>query len=111
MNSEDSIKTLLASTGDDTVKLFDLSLEPRDPCILSYTPSPDFQVNSIKWNHTNLVVANAGDDKKISLWRKNGQDLGTVPMGGTDGADNIEVHITGSKLLQIEIWCLSGEGR
>ncbi|KAM3327506.1 protein NEDD1 isoform X3 [Capsicum galapagoense] len=91
MNSEDSIKTLLASTGGDTVKLFDLSLKPRDPCILSYTPSPGFQVNSVKWNHTNLVVASAGDDKKISLWRKNGQSLGTVPMGGADGADNIEV--------------------
>ncbi|KAF3648065.1 hypothetical protein FXO37_19636 [Capsicum annuum] len=92
MNSEDSLKALLASTGGDTVKLFDLSLEPRDPCILSYTPSPGFQVNSVKWNHTNLVVASAGDDKKISFWRKNGQSLGTVPMGGADGADNIEAH-------------------
>lgn len=52
MNSTDSIKTLLATTGGDTVKLFDLTLEPRDPCILSYTPSPGFQVNSVKWNHT-----------------------------------------------------------
>ncbi|KAM3218671.1 protein NEDD1-like [Capsicum annuum] len=94
MNSEDSLKALLASTGGDTVKLFDLSLEPRDPCILSYTPSPGFQVNSVKWNHTNLVVASAGDDKKISFWRKNGQSLGTVPMGGADGADNIEEFVS-----------------
>ncbi|KAL3341743.1 hypothetical protein AABB24_025985 [Solanum stoloniferum] len=94
MNSTDSIKTLLATTGGDTVKLFDLTLEPRDPCILSYTPSPGFQVNSVKWNHTNLVVASAGDDKKISLWRKNGQSLGTVPLAGTDGADNIEESIS-----------------
>ncbi|KAK4348629.1 hypothetical protein RND71_031384 [Anisodus tanguticus] len=94
MNSTYSIKTLLGSTGGDTVKLFDLSLEPRDPCILSYTPSPGFQVNSVKWNHTNLVVASAGDDKKISLWRKNGQSLATVPMAGTDGCDNIEESIS-----------------
>ncbi|XP_069151091.1 protein NEDD1 isoform X4 [Solanum lycopersicum] len=94
MNSTDSIKTLLATTGGDTVKLFDLTLEPRDPCILSYTPSPGFQVNSVKWNHTNLVVASAGDDKKISLWRKNGQSLGTVPLAGTDSADNIEESIS-----------------
>ncbi|CAN4105382.1 unnamed protein product [Withania somnifera] len=94
MNSTDSIKTLLAATGGDTVKLFDLSLEPRDPCILSYSPSPGFQVNTVKWNHTNLVVASAGDDKKISLWRKNGQNLGTVPMTGTDGGDNIEESIS-----------------
>ncbi|KAK6794076.1 hypothetical protein RDI58_007529 [Solanum bulbocastanum] len=94
MNSTDSIKTLLATTGGDTVKLFDLTLEPRDPCILSYTPCPGFQVNSVKWNHTNLVVASAGDDKKISLWRKNGQSLGTVPLAGTDGADNIEESIS-----------------
>ncbi|KAJ8528449.1 hypothetical protein K7X08_022141 [Anisodus acutangulus] len=91
MNSTDSI---LAVTGGDTVKLFDLSLEPRDPCILNYTPSPGFQVNSVKWNHTNLVVASAGDDKKISLWRTDGQSLGTVPMAGIDGGDNNEESIS-----------------
>ncbi|CAN4123337.1 unnamed protein product [Withania somnifera] len=94
MNSTDSIKTLLAASGGDTVKLFDLSLEPHDPCILSYTPSPGFQINSVKWNHTNLVVASAGDDKKISLWRKNGQSLGITSMAGTDGGDNIEESIS-----------------
>ncbi|XP_009797656.1 protein NEDD1 [Nicotiana sylvestris] len=87
----DSIKSLLAASGGDTVKLFDLSLEPRDPCILSYTPSPGFLINSLKWNVTNLVVASAGDDKKISLWRKNGQSLGTLP---TDAGDNIEESIS-----------------
>lgn len=38
-----------------------------------------------------LVVASAGEDKKISLWRKNGQSMGTVPISGTDSGDNIEV--------------------
>lgn len=38
-----------------------------------------------------LVVASAGDDKKISLWRKNGQSMGTIPVSGADGGDNIEV--------------------
>ena len=38
-----------------------------------------------------LVVASAGDDKKISLWRKNGQSLGTIPVAGADSGDNIEV--------------------
>jgi hypothetical protein len=38
-----------------------------------------------------LVVASAGDDKKISLWRKNGQSMGTIPVFGTDSGDNIEV--------------------
>ncbi|KAL3523900.1 hypothetical protein ACH5RR_016734 [Cinchona calisaya] len=94
MNSTDSIKTLLAASGGDTVKLFDVSVEPRDPCILSYTPSTGFHVNSIKWNHTNLVVASAGDDKKISLWRKNGHSLGTIPVAGTDSGDNIEESIS-----------------
>ncbi|KAL3521144.1 hypothetical protein ACH5RR_019293 [Cinchona calisaya] len=94
MNSTDSIKTLLAASGGDTVKLFDVSTEPRDPCILSCTPSPGFQVNSIKWNHTNLVVASAGDDKKISLWRKNGQSLGTIPVADTVSGDNIEESIS-----------------
>lgn len=143
MNSTDSIKSLLAASGGDTVKLFDISVEPRDPCILNYTPSPGFHVNSIKWNHTSeynvhtlfsfvfvqngdtqtlnfdllhcfiswlccvfavlifflnlnifcvdLVVASAGDDKKISLWMKNGQSLGTIPVAGSDTGDNIEV--------------------
>ena len=36
-------------------------------------------------------MASAGDDKKISLWRKNGQSMGTIPIAGTDSGDNIEV--------------------
>ncbi|CAA2934557.1 NEDD1 isoform X2 [Olea europaea subsp. europaea] len=89
MNSTESMKLLLAASGGDTVKLFDISLEPRDPCVLSYVPSPSFRVNSVKWNHNNLVVASAGDDKKISLRRKNGQGLWTVPAK-TDSGESIE---------------------
>ncbi|RAL36951.1 hypothetical protein DM860_003873 [Cuscuta australis] len=113
MSSTVSIKTLLAASGGDTVKLFDLSLEPRDTCILSYTPTPGFQVNSVKWNHTNLVVASAGDDKKISLWRKNGQSIGTIPAAGSDCGDSIEESIAtinfnnkGSRYL-----CSGGSGQ
>lgn len=40
-----------------------------------------------------LVVASAGDDKKISLWRKIGQSMGTIPVAGTDSGDNIDVSI------------------
>uniref|UniRef100_UPI003B28DDDC Protein NEDD1 n=1 Tax=Arabidopsis thaliana TaxID=3702 RepID=UPI003B28DDDC len=81
---------LLAASGGDTVKLFDVSADSGDPCVLSYTPSPGCAVNSVKWNHTNLVVASTGEDKKISLWRKNGQSLGTVPVTGKDGGDSAE---------------------
>ncbi|KAL9237587.1 hypothetical protein vseg_012117 [Gypsophila vaccaria] len=86
---------LLAAGGGDTVKIFDVSVESGDPCTLSYTPSPAHQVNSLKWNHTNLVVASAGDDKKISLWRKNGQSLGTIPLSSSssDSSDNIQEAI------------------
>ena len=38
-------------------------------------------------------MASAGDDKKISLWRKNGQSMGTIPLAGTDSGDNIEVNL------------------
>lgn len=45
------------------------------------------------WNvRIDLVVASAGDDKKISLWRKSGQSMGTIPAVGTDSGDNIEVR-------------------
>ncbi|CAN7036717.1 unnamed protein product [Brassica oleracea var. botrytis] len=81
---------LLAASGGDTVKLFDVSADSGDPCVLSYTPTPGSAVNSVKWNHTNLVVASAGDDKKISLWRINGTSLGTVPVAGKDGGDSAE---------------------
>ncbi|KAI9157349.1 hypothetical protein LWI28_021095 [Acer negundo] len=93
MNLADPSMALLAASGGDTVKLFDVSVEPGDPCILTYTPSPGYLVNSVKWNHTNLVVASAGDDKKISLWRKNGQSMGTIPVSGTDSGDSIEESI------------------
>ncbi|KAI8537407.1 hypothetical protein RHMOL_Rhmol09G0021400 [Rhododendron molle] len=38
---------------------------------------------------SDLVVVSAGDNK-ISLWRKNGESMGTIPMAGTDTIDNIE---------------------
>ncbi|XVE52606.1 hypothetical protein DITRI_Ditri02bG0135300 [Diplodiscus trichospermus] len=94
MNLPDPSPELLAASGGDSVKIFDIKLEPNDPCVLSYSPSPSFLVNSVKWNHTNLVVASAGEDKKISLWRKNGRSLGTVPVAGTDTGDNIEESIS-----------------
>lgn len=81
---------LLAASGGDTVKLFDVLADSGDPCVLSYTPTPGSAVNSVKWNHTNLVVASAGDDKKISLWGINGTSLGTVPVAGKDGGDTAE---------------------
>ncbi|XP_010262644.1 PREDICTED: protein NEDD1 [Nelumbo nucifera] len=93
MSFADPSVAILAACGGDTVKLFDVSVEPGDPCTLSYTPSPGSQVNSVKWNHTNIVVASAGDDKKISLWRKNGQSMGTVPVSGSDSGDNIDESI------------------
>ncbi|XP_042438507.1 uncharacterized protein LOC122025253 isoform X2 [Zingiber officinale] len=47
-----------------------------------------------------LVVASAGDDKKISLWNKNGQSMGSFPSHGSDLADDIEESKT-----QLLIWC------
>ncbi|CAL0317662.1 unnamed protein product [Lupinus luteus] len=85
---------LLAASGGDTVKLFDASVKPGDTCTLSFTPSHGSQVNSVKWNHTNLVVASAGDDKKISLWHKNGNSMGTIPVAGSDTGDSIEESIS-----------------
>ncbi|KAK4776663.1 hypothetical protein SAY86_005351 [Trapa natans] len=93
VSSSDPPKGLLAASGGDTVKLFDVSAESSDPCTLSYTPTPNCTVNSIKWNHTNLVIASAGEDKKISLWHKNGQSMGTIPVAGGDSGDNIEESI------------------
>ncbi|CAK7325763.1 unnamed protein product [Dovyalis caffra] len=94
MNLADPSMALLAATGGDTVKLFDVSVEPGDPCTLSYTPTPGCLVNSVKWNHTNLVVASAGEDKKISLWRKNGLSMGTIPVSGIDSGDSNEESIS-----------------
>ncbi|GER34948.1 transducin/WD40 repeat-like superfamily protein [Striga asiatica] len=85
MNSVDSAKMLLAACGGDTVKLFDTSSEPQNPCVLTYSPSPGLRVNSVKWNHNNLVLASAGEDGKISLWRKNGQSLWMVPAKNARG--------------------------
>ncbi|WOK96976.1 protein NEDD1 [Canna indica] len=92
MGFSDSSASLIATCGGDTVKLFDVMVSTGDPCTLSYTPSPGSQVNSVKWNHTNLVVASAGDDKKISLWNKNGQSMGFIPPVN-DLVDDIEESI------------------
>ncbi|XP_068643947.1 protein NEDD1 isoform X2 [Aristolochia californica] len=93
MNLMDLSTTFLAACGGDTVKVFDISKQPNDPCTLTYSPSPGSQVNSVKWNHTNFVVASAGDDKKISLWRKNGQSMGTLPASESEAGDNIDESI------------------
>lgn len=38
-----------------------------------------------------LVVASAGEDRKISMWMKNGQSVGIVPQPGADADDTIDV--------------------
>lgn len=55
MNLADPSMELLAASGGDTVKIFDIKLEPNDPCVLSYSPSPSCLVNSVKWNHTSKL--------------------------------------------------------
>lgn len=52
MNIVDPSVALLAASGGDTVKLFDVSVKSGDPCVSSYIPSPGCHVNSVKWNHT-----------------------------------------------------------
>ncbi|XP_024372254.1 protein NEDD1 isoform X2 [Physcomitrium patens] len=87
--------SLLAACGGETVKLFDVSIETGDPCTFQYTPSPGYHVNCARWNHTNLVVASAGEDCKISLWMKNGHSIGVVPQPGGEADDNIDESILG----------------
>lgn len=57
MNLADPSMWMLAASGGDTVKLFDVLREPGDPCISSYTPSPGCLVNTVKWNHTSESLA------------------------------------------------------
>lgn len=57
--------SLLAASGGDTVKLFDASVKPGDPCTLSYTPSPGSHVNSVKWNHTSESLKSLSLKKQI----------------------------------------------
>lgn len=52
-----------------------------------------------------LVVASAGDDKRISLWRKNGHSMGTIPLAGTDSGDNIEVVFAFGCGICIVVYC------
>ncbi|XP_057804089.1 protein NEDD1-like isoform X2 [Salvia miltiorrhiza] len=85
MNLAESAKLLLAASSGDTVKLFDISVEPQNPCVLTHSPSPGSRVNSVRWNHNNLVLASAGEDGKVSLWRKNGQSLWMVPAKNARG--------------------------
>ncbi|KAG6500273.1 hypothetical protein ZIOFF_040116 [Zingiber officinale] len=49
-----------------------------------------------------LVVASAGDDKKISLWNKNGQSMGSFPSHVSDLADDIEKKIASISLLLVD---------
>ncbi|KAJ6830884.1 protein NEDD1 [Iris pallida] len=113
MSFADPSSSLLATCAGDTVKIFDVTVDSGDPCTLSYSPAPGSPINCVKWNHTNLVVASAGDDKKISLWHKNGQSMGTIPLSGNDVGDELEESIAsisfsnkGSRYL-----CSGGSGR
>jgi hypothetical protein len=40
-----------------------------------------------------LIVASAGDDKKISLWHKKGHNVGQLPTSSIDRGDDIEVSV------------------
>ncbi|KAJ7528226.1 hypothetical protein O6H91_16G090500 [Diphasiastrum complanatum] len=80
----------LAACGGDTIKLFDVrggETGGGDPYTLQYAASLGLHINCAHWNHTNLVEASAGEDRKISLWLKSGRPLGTVPSN--EGAPDI----------------------
>ncbi|KAK8963057.1 hypothetical protein KSP40_PGU005792 [Platanthera guangdongensis] len=69
--------------------------------------------NGVDVDSPYLVVASAGEDKKISLWRKNGQSMGTIPLTGTNIGDDIEesiVSITFSNKSSRYV-CSGGSGR
>ncbi|GFZ15040.1 transducin/WD40 repeat-like superfamily protein [Actinidia rufa] len=85
MNFADRSPSIFAAAGGDNVKLFDVSAEHGDPCTLSYTPSPAFQVNSW-WRVPEKI-------KRFPCGGKNGQSMGTIPVAGTDSGDNIEESI------------------
>ncbi|KAJ1279365.1 hypothetical protein BS78_04G150200 [Paspalum vaginatum] len=53
MGFVDPAAPLLVTSGGDIVKIFDVTVESGDPCILVYTPAPGHPVNAVKWNHTN----------------------------------------------------------
>lgn len=38
----------------------------------------------ITFVYTDLVIASTGDDKKISLWQKNGQNMGNLSVSKVD---------------------------
>lgn len=61
--------SLLAACGGETVKLFDVSIETGDPCTFQYTPSPGYQVNCARWNHTSKfdTATALGVSKDLSL--------------------------------------------
>lgn len=42
---------------------------------------------------TDMVVASAGEDCKISLWMKNGQTVGVVPQPGGEADDSMDVSL------------------
>lgn len=50
-----------------------------------------YATNILSISSADLVVASAGEDCKISLWRKNGQVIGVVPQPGGEADDNIDV--------------------
>ncbi|EFJ13106.1 hypothetical protein SELMODRAFT_424865 [Selaginella moellendorffii] len=79
---------LLAASSGEIVKAFDTSTAAGqgDPCLFQYSPAPDSQINSVKWNHTNMVLASAGDDGKISLWTQKLQSVVTI---ASDPAESV----------------------
>ncbi|KAG6383673.1 hypothetical protein SASPL_156563 [Salvia splendens] len=75
MNLPESAKLLLAASGGDTVKLFDISVEPQNPCVLTLSIarlSRQFR----QMEPQQFGLASAGEDGRVSLWRKNGKACG-----------------------------------
>ncbi|XP_024538354.1 protein NEDD1 [Selaginella moellendorffii] len=87
---------LIAACGGDNVKLFDAAAASEgraDPCVSQFLPAPGVQVNALRWNHTNHVLASSGEDRRISLWLKGGKLLGSVPQLESDPADVLDESI------------------
>jgi hypothetical protein len=80
MGFVDPAAPLLATCGGDTVKLFNVSVESGDPCVLAYAPAAGNPVNAVKWNHTSEWLPDHSSLRSLEFGRVGSLTRGSVAL-------------------------------
>ncbi|KAI7735086.1 hypothetical protein M8C21_004955 [Ambrosia artemisiifolia] len=106
MNFTDPSMSLLAASGGDTVKLFDVSMDLGDPCVLSHTPSPGSHESIFTISFSSKAsryICSGGSGQVVRIWDLQRRRCIKWLKGHTDTITDVKYNCRDEHLASISL--------